>query len=149
MVLKHDCEIRVLQKTFGKFTPKNNHLFFEGQIYDAHSLLLDIIDNAKESIIIDNYADKKLLDLLSKTRKKIKAYSKNMNDELIKRYSEQYNNVEVIKNESFHDRFIIIDNKELYHCGASFKELGKKCFAITRVENDEWLEKIKLYLNNG
>ncbi|MBQ4061140.1 MAG: ORF6N domain-containing protein, partial [Bacilli bacterium] len=52
MVLKHDGEIRILQDAFKKFTPKNNHLFFEGQIYDAHSLLLDIIDNAKESIII-------------------------------------------------------------------------------------------------
>lgn len=150
MVLKHDGEIRILQETFEKFTPKNNHLFFEGQIYDAHSLLLDIIDNAKESIIIiDNYADKKLLDLLSKTKKKIEVYSKNMNDELIKRYSQQYNNVEVIKNESFHDRFIIIDNKDLYHCGSSFKELGKKCFAITKIESKEWLEKIYLSLNCG
>lgn len=102
-----------------------------------------IFKKAKESIvIIDNYADKKHLDLLSKTNKEIKIYSKNMDDELIQKYSEQYKNVEVIKNESFHNRFIIIDDKELYHCGASFKELGKKCFAITKVDNAEWLEKI-------
>ena len=126
MVLKHDEEIKVIQETFDKFKTENNHIFFEGQIYDAYSLLLDIFETSKKSIIIiDNYADKKLLDLLSKTKKKIKVYSKNMNEELIKKYKSQYKNVEIINNDIFHDRFIIIDNKYLYHSGASFKELGK------------------------
>jgi len=143
MVLIHDNEIKLLQDTFDKFKPTNNHIFFKGQIYDAYSLLLDILENSKESIIIiDNYADKKLLDLLSKTNKKIKVYSKNMNEELIKKYMSQYNNVEIIENDTFHDRFIIIDNKDLYHCGASFKELGKKCFEISKIENQEILTKI-------
>ena len=84
MVVKHDSEIKVLQETFNNFKVENNHIFFEGQIYDAYSLLLDIFETAKESIIvIDNYADKKLLDLLSKTEKNVKVYSKNINNELI------------------------------------------------------------------
>ena len=77
-VLKNTEDIKLLQETFEKFKPDNNHIFFEGQIYDAYSLLLDIFESSKESIIIiDNYADKKLLDLLSKTKKEIKVYSKN------------------------------------------------------------------------
>jgi len=147
MVLKHDNEIKLLQDTFDKFKPNNNHIFFEGQIYDAYSLLLDILESSKESIIIiDNYANKKLLDLLSKTNKKIKVYSKNMDKELIKKYQSQYNNVEIIENNAFRDRFIIIDNKDLYHCGASFKELGKKCFEISKIENSIILDKILDYL---
>ena len=146
-VLKNTEDIKLLQDTFDKFKPNNNHIFFEGQIYDAYSLLLDILESSKESIIIiDNYADKKLLDLLSKTNKKIKVYSKNMNEELIKKYMSQYNNVEIIENDTFHDRFIIIDNKDLYHCGASFKELGKKCFEISKIENSIILDKIIDYL---
>ena len=70
-----------------------------------------------------------------------------MNEELIKKYQSQYNNVTLIENNSFHDRFIIIDNKYLYHSGASFKELGKKCFAINKIENKEWLENLIDYIS--
>jgi len=147
MVIRHDNEIKILQDTFNGFKPQNNHIFYEGQIYDAYSLLLDILESSKESIvIIDNYADKKLLDLLSKTNKKIKIYSKNMDKELISKYMSQYSNVEIIENNTFHDRFIIIDNKYLYHCGASFKELGKKCFAISIIDDTKWLKIINEYL---
>ena len=147
MVIRHDNEIKILQDTFNGFKPQNNHIFYEGQIYDAYSLLLDILESSKESIvIIDNYADKKLLDLLSKTNKMIKIYSKNMEKELISKYMSQYNNVEIIENNTFHDRFIIIDNKYLYNCGASFKELGKKCFAISIIDDTKWLKIINEYL---
>ena len=143
MLVNHEERIKLIENTFDKFKTNNNHIFFEGQIYDAYSLILDIFENSKnEIIIIDNYVDKKLLDLLSKTKKKIKVYSKNMNKELIKKYQSQYDNVEVIENDMFHDRFIIIDQKELYHCGASFKELGKKCFGINRVYDINILNKI-------
>ena len=147
MVIKDDNEIKLLQDTFDGFKIKNNHIFFENQMYDAYSLFLDILESSKECIvIIDNYADKKLLDLLSKTNKKIKIYSKNMDKELISKYSSQYSNVEIIENNTFHDRFIIIDNKYLYHCGASFKELGKKCFAISIIDDTKWLKIINEYL---
>ena len=136
---KFDKLFEILDKT------KNNHIFFEGQIYDVYSLLLDIFETSKESIIIiDNYADKKLLDLLSKTKKNVKVYSKNINDDLINKYKKQYSNVELIECNSFHDRFIIIDNKHLYHSGASFKELGKKCFALNKIEDEKWLNEILL-----
>ena len=147
MVVKHDSEIKVLQETFNNFKVENNHIFFEWQIYDAYSLLLDIFETAKESIIvIDNYADKKLLDLLSKTEKNVKVYSKNINNELINKYKKQYSNVKLKESSLFHDRFIIIDNKYLYHSGASFKELGKKCFALNKIENKNWLDEILLVL---
>ncbi len=143
MVVKHDSEIKVLQNTFNNFKTINNHIFFEGQIYDAYSLLLDIFETSKESIIIiDNYANKKLLDLLSKTKKNVIVYSKNINDDLINKYKKQYDNVELKESNSFHDRFIIIDNKYLYHSGASFKELGNKCFALNKIENEEWLKEV-------
>ena len=75
------------------------------------------------------------MGVLSKTNKKITIYTKNIDNNLINKYNSQYHNVKVLINNSFHDRFIIIDNKILYHCGASFKDLGKKCFAITKINN--------------
>ena len=138
MVLEHDNDIKLLKESFSKFDSMSNEIFYEGQIYDAYSLLLDIINSSKESIIIiDNFANKKLFDLLSKTDKKVTVYSKNIDEELINKYMKQYNNVTLIHNDSYHDRFIIIDNKTLYHCGSSFKDLGTKCFCISKIENQE------------
>ena len=136
MVLKHDEEIKLLQDTFSKFDTFSNELFFEGQIYDAHSLLLDIFNTSKKSIIIiDNYISKELLDVLAKTNKNVTIHTKNIDNNLINKYQSQYNNMTIKINNSFHDRFIIIDRTTLYHCGASFKDLGKKCFAINKIDN--------------
>ena len=138
MVLEHDNDIKLLKESFSKFDSISNEIFYEGQIYDAYSLLLDILNSSKESIIIiDNFANKKLFDILSKTDKKVTVYSKNIDDELINKYKKQYNNVTLIHNDSYHDRFIIIDNKILYHCGSSFKDLGTKCFCISKIENQD------------
>ena len=140
MVLEHDERIKLLEDTFSKFDTFSNEIFFEGQIYDAYSLLIDIFNTSKESIIIiDNYISKELLDILSKTEGKVTIYTKVIDNNLINKYNSQYHNVKVLINNSFHDRFIIIDNKVLYHCGASFKDLGKKCFAITKIEGKEIL----------
>jgi len=142
-LLDHDKRIRLLEETFDNFKEKNNHIFFEGQIYDAYSLLLDIFNKSKkEIIIIDNYANKKLLDIISKTKRKIIVVSNNIDDILIKEYENQYDNLKIINNSSFHDRFIIIDRDILYHCGSSFKDLGKKCFAINKIEDNAYLDKI-------
>lgn len=65
-----------------------------------------------------------------------------MNDTLIKKYKSQYKNIDFICNNKFHDRFIIIDNTLIYHCGSSFKDLGKKCFAINKIESDTILKEI-------
>ena len=142
-VLNHDKRLTLLENTFSKFDTFSNELFFEGQIYDAFSLLLDIFNTSKQSIIIiDNYANKELLDILKEINKNITIMSKNINEELKKKYLSQYQNINFIYNNSFHDRFIIIDKKDLYHCGSSFKDLGKKCFAINKIDNEEWLNEL-------
>ena len=143
LVFKHEEEIKLLQNTFYKFKTFSNEIFYEGQIYDAYSLLLDIFNKANETIIIiDNYISKNLLDILRKTNKQITIYTKNIDKDLLQKYQSQYKNLTININNSFHDRFIIIDNKELYHCGASFKDLGKKCFAINRFEDKNVLDKL-------
>ena len=121
----------------------NNHIFFEGQIYDAYSLMMDILSKARaEIIIIDNYAGKKLFDLLRDIKINIKVYSKNFDLELVKKYNSQYSNISTFIHNGFHDRFIILDKNILYHCGSSFKDLGIKCFAINRVESSEILSNL-------
>ncbi len=85
---------------------------------------------------------KVLLDELRNINKKIIIISSNINDTLKKKYLKQYNNIKFINNESYHDRFIIIDRKRVFHCGASFKNLGKKCFAINEVENETEIDKL-------
>ena len=143
MLLRHDKEIKLLQNTFSKFDTFSNEIFFDGQIWDAHSLLLDIFNTSKESItIIDNYISKELLDVLCKTEKQIIIYTKNIDKYMINKYQSQYNNITIKIKNTFHDRFIIIDDTILYHCGASFKDLGKKCFAINRIDNDSILKEI-------
>ena len=142
-VMKNTKDIKLLKETFTNFKTFSNEIFFEGQIYDAYSLLLDIFNSSNKSIvIIDNYISKSLLDVLSKTNKKITIYTKNIDNNLINKYNSQYHNVTIKINNSFHDRFITIDNKILYHCGASFKDLGKKCFAINKIEDKEILYSI-------
>ena len=142
-VIKNTEDIKLLKETFTNFKTFSNEIFFEGQIYDAYSLLLDIFNTSnKNIIIIDNYISKSLLDILSKTNKKITIYTKNIDNNLINKYNSQYHNVTIKINNSFHDRFIIIDNKILYHSGASFKDLGKKCFAINKIEDKEILYSI-------
>ena len=148
MVLEHDEILTLLENTFSSFKTFSNELFFEGQIYDAYSLLLDIFNTSKESIrIIDNYISKELLDIVCKTNKEIIIYTKNIDNILINKYQSQYNNLTIKINNSFHDRFIIIDKEILYHCGASFKDLGKKCFAINKIDNKEWLNELLQRIN--
>ena len=147
LVLEHDNDIKLLKETFSEFKTFSKELFFEGQIYDAHSLLLDMFNTSKESIvIIDNYISKELLDILCKTNKKITIYTKNIDNNLINKYRLQYNNITIKITNSFHDRFIIIDNKVLYHCGASFKDLGKKCFGINKINDNNYLNELITHL---
>ena len=145
MLIKHDNEIKLLQELFSKLEKKEkiNHIFYEGQIYDAYSLLMDILSKAKnEIIIIDNYAGKELLDIIKDISVDIKIVSSNIDSTLKKKYESQYSNVTFINNNTFHDRFIRIDRKELYNSGASFKDLGKKCFSLNKIEDKEILSNI-------
>ena len=143
LVLKDSKRIDVLENAFSRFKEQNNHIFFEGQIYDAYSLMLKIFDKSKNSIIIiDNYIDKNILDILSKTNRKVTLITNKYNNVDYEKYKEQYDNVTLVVNNSFHDRFIILDKKTLYHSGASFKDLGKRCFAITKIESKEFLDSL-------
>ena len=123
-------------------------IFFNGQIYDAYSLIIDIIKKAKNKIlIIDNYIDDSILKMLSKKNKNVEVtILTSQNSKLIKldiqKFNKQYPNLKVAYTNKFHDRFIVIDNKELYHIGASLKDLGKKCFAISKIEDMEYVEEI-------
>ena len=126
-------------------------IFFDGQIYDAYNLIIDIIKKAKQKIlIIDNYIDDSILKMLSKKNKDVEvviltSQNSNLNKLDINKFNKQYPILKVAYTNKFHDRFIVIDNKELYHIGASLKDLGKKCFAISKIEDDEYIEKINNY----
>jgi hypothetical protein len=125
----------------------NSHLiptqgvFFDGQIFDAYELASRIIRAAKKSIVlIDNYIDENTLTHLTKKNKGVKVHllTKNINKQLaldILKANEQYGNFEVKVFAQSHDRFLIIDGKEVYHLGASLKDLGKKWFAFSKLES--------------
>ena len=149
LLLNHENRIQLLENTLDSFKEqKIKKIFFEGQIYDAYSILVDILNKARtEIILIDNYASKELLDILKDINLKIIIVSKNVDSVLKEKYTKQYKNVEFIDNNSFHDRFIILDRSKLYTCGASFKDLGKKCFAISEFNDINYLEQIINTLN--
>ncbi len=143
---KVDHNTKRIDELFDKFNPKEitkDSIFFKGDIYDSYSVLLEIFNLAKdEIIIIDNYVGKVLLDELRRIDKNIIIISSNINVNLRKKYLKQYNNIKFINNDSYHDRFIIIDRKIVFHCGASFKDLGRKCFGIHEIENSVEIEKL-------
>ena len=146
-LLEHD---KKFDKVFNELQKDENFkqkIFFQGQIYDAYSLVIDIIKRAKNKIIIiDNYIDDSILKILVKKNKNVEVViltSKNSNISKldIQKFNKEYPILKVAKTDKFHDRFIIIDNKELYHCGASIKDLGKKCFGINKMEDIEIIKK--------
>src|SRR3990167_3544044 len=115
-------------------------IFYDGQVYDAYLFVSDLIKSAKESIIlIDNYVDESVLTLLSKRDMKVNAtiYNKKVTKQLeldLEKYNAQYPTIELKKFDSSHDRFLLIDEKEVYHIGASLKDLGKKWFAFSKLD---------------
>ena len=143
---KVDNNTKRIDELFDKFNPKDiikNCIFFENDIFDAYSVIMDIFNSSKEEIIIiDNYASKELLDMIRNINRKVLIVSKNIDEVLKKKYETQYKNVTFINNNSFHDRFIIIDRNKLYTCGASLKDLGKKCSYIGICDNDCYLNEI-------
>lgn len=123
----------------GEVKPKQR-IFFENQAYDAYKFVSDIFRSAKKSIaVIDNYADDSVLTILTKRNKGVKAviYTNTVSDQLkldVKKFNEQYETVELIEFKNSHDRFIIIDDKIIYHFGASLKDLGKKWFGFSKMD---------------
>lgn len=123
-------------------------IFFKGQIYDAYSIIIDIIKSAnKKILIIDNYIDDNVIKMLSKKKKDVEvtiltSIKSNIEKLDIKKFNKEYPILKLEKTNKFHDRFIIVDNKEMYHLGASIKDLGKKCFGINKIEDIKIVEKI-------
>ena len=113
-------------------------IFFNGQIFDAYNFVSNLIRSAKESIVlIDNFVDDSVLTLLSKRKDNIKViiYTKNISKQLkldLDKYNSQYQQITIKEFKESHDRFMIIDNNEVYHIGASLKDLGKKWFAFSK-----------------
>ena len=120
--------------------PPNYGIFFNGQVFDAYNFVSNLIRGAKKSIVlIDNYIDDTVLMHFTKRKKGINftIFTKNISKQLeldLKKYNEQYEPVEVKIFKDAHDRFLILDNKELYHFGASLKDLGKKWFAFSKMD---------------
>ena len=148
-VIKHDYYISmILDELQNKGLPEKG-VFFNGQIFDAYKLVADLIKLAKIKIIlIDNYVDENTLYLLSKKKKDVKLviYTKNISRSLkqdVKKFNEQYKNLELKKFKDSHDRFLIIDEK-IYHIGASLKDIGKKWFAFSKLNLDSNLILSKL-----
>ena len=140
LVLEHEDKIKLLENSFEKLETKKNEIYFNGQIYDAYSKILDILSVAKEEIIIiDGYADKSVLDMIRNTKVKVILIIKNcgnLKEQDILKYQEQYNNLHLIYDTSFHDRYIILDKKIFYHCGASLNHAGSKTFSINTLEDE-------------
>lgn len=138
LVLKHETQIDELFSYFESKYPKND-IYLQGEVYDAYSKILDILLLAKESlIIIDSYADKYVLDMISKVSVPVTIVlsTKSRLSELdINKYKQEYNNLTLIYNDTFHDRFIILDNKILYNLGTSINNAGTKTFIINRIED--------------
>ncbi|MFA5232884.1 MAG: RhuM family protein [Sulfurimonas sp.] len=114
-------------------------IFFDGQTYDAYAFINDLLKSAKsEVVLIDNYIDDTVFTLFSKyPNLKIKIYTQNINKQLkldYQKYQAQYKNIKLKEFKNAHDRFLIIDEKEIYHIGASLKDLGKKWFAFSKFE---------------
>ena len=120
----------------------NKGIFFDGQIFDAYNFVSDLIRSAKESIVlIDNFVDDSVLTLFSKRRGNVGVviYTKTITKQLrldLNKYNSQYPEIEIKEFKKSHDRFMIIDNKEVYHIGASLKDLGKKWFAFSKFDKD-------------
>lgn len=142
-VLKNTEDIKLLQESFQKFEEKrkDNEIYFNGQIFDAYSKIHEIFNSANEYlIIIDAYADNTLLDIIKRLNIEVVIITKRDNlltEQDITKYNKQYHNLKVIYDNTFHDRYFIIDKKQVYHCGTSINKIGYKTFSINLISDEE------------
>ena len=138
-MVEHDQKFDLLIKTS---LPPHEGIFYDGQIFDAWKFATDLIKSANKTVIlIDNYIDDSVLQLLSKRKKGVKTiiYTAKISKELsldIEKFNAQYEPIEVKVFKKSHDRFLIIDNEMVYHIGASLKDLAKKWFAFSKIKLD-------------
>lgn len=149
--IKTDSKIEtVLNALEDKNKKPTQGIFHNGQIYDAYAFVNDLLKSAKkEIIIIDNYIDDTIFTLCSKYQNiNFTIYTHTLNKQLkldLQKYQKQYKNIKLKETKNFHDRFFIIDNSEIYHLGASIKDLGNKVFAFSKIGIDiqNIMEKLK------
>ena len=150
--IKNDTKVdAILNAIEEKGTPQKQHIFYDGQIFDAYLFVSDIIKSAKSSIkLIDNYIDESTLVLFTKRDAKVdmKIYTKTISKQLkldLEKHNAQYPKIDIEIFDLSHDRFLIIDEKDIYHFGASLKDLGKKWFAVSKMDINsfELLGKLK------
>ena len=143
LIKQNSQDIKLLQESFQKFEEKKiiNEIYFNGQIYDAYSKIQDIFKSAtKKIIIIDAYADNTILDIIKRLNIQVIIITKKDNlltNQDITKYNKQYHNLKVIFNNSFHDRYFLIDEREVYHCGTSINRIGYKTFSINLISDDD------------
>ena len=143
LVMEHDYDIKLLKESFSKLEEKkkNNEIYFNGQIYDAYSKIHEIFKKAKKKlVIIDAYADLSILDIIKRLKVNVILITKQNNlltNQDITRYNKQYSNLKVIYDNTFHDRYFIIDDKDVYHCGTSINRIGYKTFSINLVGDQD------------
>jgi len=129
-------------------TEVKQHIFFDGQIYDAFSFIVDLIKKAQNKLVlIDNYVDTNTLNLLCKKNNGVSVLiagsgKGSLTSKDISKFNAQYQGLLVKTRNDFHDRFLIIDDTEVYHIGASIKDAGKKSFGITKIEDQTLLDSI-------
>ena len=148
---KTDERLDQIFECIGNQTETNQKLFFDGQIYDAFSLLIELIQKAaQEIILIDGYVDVSTLNLLAKKQSgvsvSIYTFQKTkLTAQDIVVFNAQYPQLDVKYSNAFHDRFLILDGKTVYHIGASLKDAGKKSFAVMLMKNaaEALLEKLE------
>ena len=142
-VLKNTEDIKLLQELFQKFEEKrkDSEIYFNGQIFDAYSKIYEIFNSANEYlIIIDIYADNTLLDIIKRLSAEVVIITKRDNlltEQDITKYNKQYHNLKVIYDNTFHDRYFLIDKKQVYHCGTSINRIGYKTFSINLISDEE------------
>ena len=133
-------------------TESNQKIFFNGQIYDAFSLLASLIQKAtKDIILIDGYVDIGTLNLLAKKQANVSVEIHTFNNTRltaadVATFNSQYPTLTINHTKAFHDRFLILDHQEAYHIGASLKDAGKKCFAITLLQDEALLQELLAHL---
>ena len=154
LVLEDHENIKLLQESFSKFEEKkiNNETYYKGQIYDAYSKILEIFKTSKkELIIIDRYACAIVLDMIKKLKIKVIIITKRnslLTNQDIERYNSQYNNLKVVYSDDYHDRYFIIDKKDVYHSGTSINHAGSRTFSINKWEDKKVCENFINSINN-
>ena len=136
-------KIKLLQDSFQKIEEKKkvNEIYFDGQIYDAYSKIQEIFKSDNKSlVIIDAYVDNTILDITKRLNINVTIITKPNNlltSQDIEKYNKQYNNLIVIFDNTFHDRYFILDDENIYHCGASVNRIGYKTFSITLIGDED------------